>query len=73
MLWTGLHACALTGLFVEDVVHWTGLSGRGSAHTLAGVAVEVTIRTTVLSLTPMLTHTLTGFNVQFLIWAANIC
>lgn len=73
MPWTGLATCALTGLLVEDMGLWTGGSRQGIAHTLAGVAVQVSIGATVVSLIPTLTYALTGFHVQFLIWATNVC
>lgn len=70
---TRLATCALTGLLIEDVVQWARRSRRGVADALAGVVVEVTVRAAVLALIPMLTHTLTGFHIQFLIWATHIC
>lgn len=73
MPWTRLAARALTGLLIEDVVQRAGRSRRGVANTLAGVQVEVSVRAAVLSLIPALTHTLTGFHIQFLIWATHIC
>lgn len=70
---TGLATRALTSLLVEDVGQRAGGSGRGIAHTLAGVAVQVPVGATVVSLLPASTHTLTGFHVQFLIWATHVC
>lgn len=73
MPWAGLATRALTGLLVEDVGQWAGGSGRDIAHTLASVTVQVPVRATVVSLIPAPTNTLTGFHVQFLIWATHVC
>lgn len=64
---------ALTGLFVEDMVHRAGRSRGHVANTLASVVVEVSVRATVMCLIPLLTHTLTSLHVQFLISATHIC
>lgn len=70
---TCLNTCTSTGVFVEDVVERAGESRRHFTNTLAGVAVKVLVKSAGLSLIPASTHTLTGFHVQFLIWAAYIC
>lgn len=70
---TRLATRALTGLLIEDVVQRAGGGKRGVADALAGVQVEVSVRAAVLSLSPALTHTLTGFHIQLLIWATHIC
>lgn len=67
------HAYTLTGLLVEDLVEGAGESRRHAANTLAGVAVEMLVRATVQTLITAPTHALTGFNVQLLIWATQIC
>lgn len=73
MSWTCLATSALTGLLVEDVVQRAVGSRLVIADALAGAAVEVSVRAAVLSLIPTLTHTLTGFQVYFFIWATHIC
>lgn len=73
MPWACLATHALTVLLVEDVVQWAGGSRQDIANALAGVEVEVSVRATVFSLKPTLTHTLTGFHVQLLIWSTHIC
>lgn len=72
MLWTCLSTSALTGVSVEDVVEWAGGSRQG-ANTLAGVTVEMLVGAAALSVFPASTRTLTGFNIQLLIWTAHIC
>lgn len=73
MSWACFATHALTVLLVEDVVLWAGGSRHDVANTLAGVEVEVSVRATVFSVKPMLTHTLAGFHVQLLIWSTHIC
>lgn len=73
MPWTRLAAHALTGLLIEDVVQRAGGSRRHVANALAGVVVEVSVGAAVTSRILAPTHTLTGFHVQFLIWATHIC
>lgn len=68
-----LNTCTLTGLLVEDMVEWAGRSRWSAANTLAGVAIKMLVRAAVLSLVPAPTHTLTGFYIQFFIWATHIC
>lgn len=70
---TRLAARALTGLLVEGVVWRTGRRRRRVTDTLAGVSVQVSVWATVLVLVPLLTDTLTGFQVQYFIRAANFC
>lgn len=69
---TRLAAHALTGLLVEDVVGRAVRSWWVVANALAGVAVQVSVRAAVLSVIPTLTHTLAGFQVQFLTWTTHI-
>lgn len=73
MPWTRLATQALTGVLIEDVVQRAGRSRQRVANTLAGVEVEVSVGAAVSSWILALTHTLTGLEVQFLIWATDIC
>ena len=72
MPWTCLDTDALTSLLVEDMVERAG-GRRDIANTLAGIAVEILVRATVLNMIPVTTHTLTGLHIEFFIWATHIC
>lgn len=67
----GAHT--LTALLVEDMVWRAGGTGQRVANALAGIQVEVVVGAAVVSRNVALTHALTGFHIEFFIWATNIC
>lgn len=66
---TCLITCALTGLFVEDVVQGARWSPQHVANAFASVSVQVSVRATVLF---KATYALTAFHIQLLICATEV-
>lgn len=66
-------ALALAALPVEGMVRRAGGSRQAAADALTGIGVQVLLGAAVVSRNVALTHALTGFRIEFFIWATHIC